>query len=135
MEIVTQLNITRENAPGNLAKVSDKLRASGVNISAVSCTEGPKTSTLHLIVDDVDSAKLILQPICKLGSTEILAFQMRNKPGAIAAIGRACAGAGINIKNIYATTNGHDKEAIIYIAVDNAPEAVEMLKPWRETLK
>ena len=131
MQIVTQLNVIMPNAPGNLANVSDRLRAAGVNIGAVSCTEGKPTTILHLIVDDVDSAKLTLQPIAKISTSDALAFKMKNKPGSIAAIGRACAGAQINIRNIYATTCG--KEAMVYVVVEDSEEAASLLQNWEKT--
>ncbi len=131
MNIVSQLNIVMPNVPGNLASVSDRLRAADVNIEALSCTEGSPSTILHLIVDDPDTAKLVLQPVYRVTMTDVLEFTMKNKPGAVANIGRACAAAGINIKNVYATTCG--KEATVYVSVEDLPKAKEMLDSWKKT--
>ena len=129
METALQLNVIIPNVPGNLATVSDKLRAANVNINAIACTEGSPTTIIHLIVDDVDTAKIVLQPTHKVSVTEVLAFKMKNKPGAIASIGRACAGAKLNIRNIYATSAG--KEAMVYVVPDDIAKAKELLESWK----
>jgi hypothetical protein len=130
MSPATQLNITMKNAPGNLANLSDVLKRADINIAAISCTEGADYSTIHLIVNDPETAKIILQPHWKVTATNLLAFKVKNKPGAIAAIGRACAGAGVNIRNIYSTTLGAD--AMVYVLVDDMEKATTFFKTWKD---
>lgn len=131
MGTAIQLNIPLSNTPGKLAALSDKLRAAEVNINAICFTEGKDMSIAHLIVDDPETAKLTLQPQYKVSSTDVLAFKMKNQPGAIAFIARACAAAQINIRNIYATTYG--REATVYVVVDDIARAQEHLKTWKKS--
>ena len=131
MQAVEQVNITMPNVPSSLAMVGDKLRSADVNIDAISCSEGPTHTVIHLIVDDVETATLVLKDLGPVTTQEVLAFTMRNKPGAIATIGRGCAAKGINIRTIYATTCG--KEAMIYVAVENVGDAIERLKEWEKS--
>ncbi len=126
MQIEVQLNIWLPNIPGELAKLTDKLRAADVNIDAVFCTERENESILHLIVDDIDTAKILLQPYAKMTTNEVLAFQLKNKPGAIAQIARTCAGGNVNIRKIYATTSGHGKDSTVYITVDEVETAKKL---------
>jgi hypothetical protein len=128
MQRAVQVNITMPNVPSSLAKVGDKLRAADVNISAISCTEGKTSTTIHLIVDDVETAKLVLKDLGTTTTTEVLAVKMKNTPGAIASIGRALAAADINIGVIYATTCG--KEAMVYVTVPDATEALRKMDAW-----
>ncbi len=128
MDTAVQVNITMPNMPSSLAKVGDKLRAAEVNISAICCTEGKMQTIIHLIVDDTDTGKIVLKELGPVTTTDVLAFKMKNKPGAIAGVGRACAAAGINIHTIYATTCG--KEAMVYIAVEEIEQALALLKTW-----
>lgn len=132
MRTDTQLNITVPNVPSSLAKVCDKLRSANVNIVAITCTEGEHQTIIHLVVDDLDTAKMALHGTGTVTTTDIIGFQMKNTPGMIASLGRACAAAGINIGNIYATTCG--KEAMVYVTVDDIARAVELLKPWKAAL-
>ncbi len=126
MQIVTELTINLPNHPGSLARTSDMLRAADVNIDALSCTEGPKETHVHLVVSDPETAKIILRSISEVKETEIVAYKVHNKPGTIADLARKCAGAGINIKHIYATSLG--KEAMCYLEVDDLEKAKKALK-------
>jgi len=65
----------------------------------------------------------------KVSTTEVVSFIVKNKPGAIASIGRAFAGAGINIKNIYSSAIG--REGKVYVIVDDCKKAMEALQPWK----
>ncbi|MBI1812820.1 ACT domain-containing protein [Candidatus Peregrinibacteria bacterium] len=130
MESVIQLSIAMVNTPSSLAKVGDRLRAADVNISAIACTEGTPETVIHLIVDDPETAKIVLKDLGPVVTTNVLAFKMKNKPGAIASIGRECAAAHINIRNIYATTCG--KEAMVYVWVEDVDAAMKALKAWRK---
>ncbi|MBI3332302.1 ACT domain-containing protein [Candidatus Peregrinibacteria bacterium] len=132
MEIAVQLNVLVPNAPSSLAKVGDTLRAANVNILAISCTEGNPITIIHIVVDDPETAKIVLKPFGKVTTTDVLSLLIKNKPGGIASIGRAIAGANINIRYIYSTTTG--KEARVYVAVEgDVKKALEGLKPWKNT--
>ncbi len=126
MSTVLQLTINLPNSPGALARTSDMLRAADVNIDALSCTEGPKETLVHLVVDDPETAKMVLRPINDVAAREIIAYKVSNKPGAIADLARKCAGGGINIRHIYATSLG--KEAMCYVDVDDLEKAKKALK-------
>jgi hypothetical protein len=126
MQKVTQLNVTVQNSPNSLAKIGDKLRSANINIDAISVSEGTQNSIIHLIVDDPDTAKIVLQEVAHVEAQTILGVRMKNTPGAIASIGRSFAIATINIKNIYATTLG--KEAMVYVVVDDVEEAMEKMR-------
>ncbi len=131
MESEVQVNITMPNVPSSLAKVGDRLRAADVNISAITCTEGKNNTVIHMIVSDVETAKLVLKELGPVTTTDVLGFRMKNKPGAIAGIGRSCAAAGINIGMIYATTCG--KAAMVYVTVQNPEESLEKMKAWEKS--
>ncbi|MFA6039269.1 MAG: hypothetical protein WCV62_00890 [Candidatus Peribacteraceae bacterium] len=131
MGTAIQLNVPLPNAPGNLAALSDLLRTAEVNINAISLSEGKVSSMAHLIVDDPETAKMTLQPQYKVTVTPVLSFRMKNKPGAIALIARACAAAKLTIRTIYATAYG--KEAAVYVAVDDIVKAQELLKTWQKS--
>lgn len=109
------------NQPGALARMSDMLRAADVNVEALFCTDGEKETVVHLIVDDTETAKMVLREVGEITTTDVWAMKIKNAPGAIAHIARMCAGARINIRHIYATSLG--KEAMCYLAVDDMDAA------------
>jgi len=127
-----QVNVTVPNQPSSLARLCDKLRASDVNIGAICCTEGKDHTVIHLIVDDPETAKIVLKDIGPVSTTFVLGFKVKNQPGVIAMLGRACAIADVNIKNIYATTAG--KESMVYIHSEDMEKAAISLKKWEKTL-
>lgn len=126
MDIAQQINIGLPNNPGSLARMSDMLRAADVNIKALFCTEGNGETLVHLIVSDVETAKMVLRDIGNVTTTEVVAYEVKNQLGAIADLSRRCAGAGINIRHIYATSLG--KSAMCYLAVDSMETARNALK-------
>ena len=131
MQIVEQVNITMPNIPSSLAKVSDKLRSAEINIDGISCTEGPEQTIIHVIVDDPETAKLLLKDLGTVTSTDVLAIKVKNRPGAIANIGRGCAAMDVNIHMIYSTTCG--REAMVFLVVENVAKAIESLKKWEKS--
>lgn len=126
MDIVTQLSISLPNHPGVLARMSDMLRAADVNIDALFCSGGGGMTTVGVVVDDPDTAKIVLQQAGTVETKRVVAYKVKNKPGAIADLARKCAGAGINIENIYASSLG--KEAMCYVDVDDLEKAKKALK-------
>ena len=135
MKVVTQVNLTTKNVPGAFAKIGDMLRAHDINIDAVSCQEGGETSVVSLILNTIGSdavpvAKEVLREMGSIDTEEIIVFLMKNKPGAIAQIGRACSGAGVNIRNMYATTFG--TSATVYVSVDDIEKAREGLASFKD---
>ncbi len=131
MQLVHQVNIIMPNVPSSLAKVGDKLRAADVSIDAIACTEGPTHTIIHLIVDDPETAKLVLKDLGPVSMTEVIGLKVRNRPGIIANIGRACAASGVNIRMIYSTTCG--REAMVYLVVEDVTGSIEQLKKWEKS--
>ena len=126
MKVATQLSITLPNTPGALAKMSDVLRASNVNIEALFCSRENGNTDVHVVVDDPETAKMVLREISDVQTLDVLAIPIKNKPGAIAQIARICAGHSINIEHIYATSFG--KDAMVYLDVTDIEKAKEVLK-------
>jgi hypothetical protein len=126
MKTVVQLSVALPNNPGSLARMSDMLRAADVNIEALFCNEGEHQTMVHIVVNDPETAKIVLRQIGEVVATDVVAYQVKNKPGAIADLARKCAGAGINIRHIYATSLG--KEAMCYVHVDDLEKARKALK-------
>ena len=123
MQVVPQLSVTLTNTPGSLASVTNALKDASVNINALCCTEQGDQTVVHLIVDNPEAA----QPALEGASlAEVLELVMQNEPGAIDTIAQKCAAAGVNIRNIYATTHG-DGAATVYVDVDDTVKAQEVL--------
>ncbi len=126
MRLVTQLDIAMPNVPSSLAKLADVLRAAKVNIDAMYCTEGKESSIVHMLVDDIETAKLALKPLGDITMTPAFSTLVKNEPGAMTSIVRKCAGGNINIRNLVSTAAG--KESMVIITVDDMERAKTILK-------
>ena len=131
MEAVTQISIAMPNVPSSLAKVGDKLRAANVNIIGITCAEGHPHSIINLIVDDPETAKIVLRELGTVTSRTVISVALKNKPGSVAAVARECAAAGLNIHNFYTSMSG--KEGVAYVDTDNAEQALELIKAWKKS--
>jgi hypothetical protein len=60
MPTVKELNIQLENKPGTLAKLCNALASRKVNIVAFQASTDERRSQVHLVVDNVASAKTLL---------------------------------------------------------------------------
>ena len=126
MTLETELTVLLPNHPGALARMSDMLRAADVNIEALYCREGIDSTMVHLVLSDAETGKIVLRQIDDVSEKPVIAYTVKNKPGAIADLARKCAGAGINIRHIYATAHG--KEAMCYLDVDDIEKAKKALR-------
>ncbi len=131
MEAVTQISIGMPNVPSSLAKVGDRLRSADVNILAITCTEGHPHSTINLIVDDPETAKIVLRELGTVTTRLVISVELKNKPGAVASVARECAAAGLNIHNFYTSMSG--KEGVAYVDTDNAEQALQLIKDWKKS--
>ncbi len=127
MKIAIQLSIRLPNTPGALARMSDALRAADVNIEALYCTKGAADTSVHLVVNDPETAKMVLMTMSPVDERQVLAIPIKNQPGSIAHIARMCAGHQINIEHIYATSFGR-KDAMVYLDVSDLEKARKALK-------
>ena len=120
MKVVSQLNVAVDNVPGQLAKVAGALADAGVSIEGLSCTEVGVQATWHIVVDKTDTAQEALKAAgYRPSSQEIFAFVCpSDRPGVIASIAKACAGAGVNIGNIYTASTGSGQPAMVFMWVD-----------------
>ncbi len=128
MPVVTQLAVTVENKPGDLARICSVLGDAGVNISAVYAPEAKGRGRVRLLVDNATRAKNALkQAKLRFTEEEVLALSVDNKPGAFAAVADKLARAKINVKYAYATTAEGYARALVVVAVPNVSKALAAL--------
>ncbi|NOS66927.1 MAG: ACT domain-containing protein [Candidatus Peribacteraceae bacterium] len=122
MTVASQINVTVENIPGQLAKVARLLADAGISINGLSCTEIGSKATWHFVVSDVNAAKTVLAKAGHQSAIEeILEFICpSDRPGVIADIAESCAKAGVNIGSIYTASTGLEQPAVVYMWVDKA---------------
>lgn len=99
----TDLTVTlTEDRPGAFGAIADALGRGGVNIDGVAMIEG----VAHVLVEDAGRAREALEAGgLGVGSVqEVVVAHPADRPGALAQITGALAGAGVNVRFLYLAT-------------------------------
>jgi hypothetical protein len=125
---VEQISIFLENKSGRLADVSSVLARASINIRALSLADTTDFGILRLIVNDTDKATKVLKDNgFTVGKTEVIAVQVNDRPGGLAAILDAIQKQGINVEYMYAFLQKHEDKAIIIFRFDELEKAIDTL--------
>lgn len=104
-ELRRQLSVAIENEPGRLGHIGRMLAARGIHIDAFSVIDNVEQGMVRLMTSDPTAARAALKagglPVVE---AEVLAVEMTDRTGNLAAVGEALAMAGINIEYAYAST-------------------------------
>ena len=116
------LTVSLEDRPGTLADLGEALGKAGINIEGLCAVTSEGRAIIHLLVADAASARTALESagvkvegeadpmISELDSAQV------DRPGAIGAMARAMADAGVNIQVVYLAT----KNRAVAVTSDNA---------------
>jgi hypothetical protein len=119
--MATDLMISLDDRPGELARVGEALGAAGVNIEGL-CGMGMEgRGLIHLCVMDATAAKAALEGAGLKVEGELDAILAdpigtANEPGTMGMIARRVADAGINVRVLYLATNNR----AVVVTDDNA---------------
>ncbi len=125
--MATDLMISMDDRPGELARAGEALGAAGINIEGL-CGMGMEgRGIVHLCVMDATAAKAALEGAGLKVEGEadaILAGPLgaAEEPGSMGAIARRVADAGINVRVLYVATNNR----AVVVTDDNA-RAMELM--------
>ncbi len=126
---VEQISVFLENKSGRLAEVAEVLAGGNVNIRALSLADTTDFGILRLIVNDSEKAKKILRDNgFTVGKTEVLAVEVSDRPGGLAAILNVMKDNGINVEYMYAFVQKSGGNAIIIFRFDELDRAIESLQ-------
>jgi hypothetical protein len=125
---VEQISVFLENKPGALADVTRILGEAGVNIRALSLADTKDFGILRLIVNDNEKAKTVLGARgFTVRKTEVVAVEVNDCPGGLAAIMKILADAKINVEYLYAFVQQSGQNAIIIFRFDETDRAIAVL--------
>jgi hypothetical protein len=125
---IHQLSIFLENKPGRLAAPCEALAAAGINLVTLSLADTRQFGMLRLIVRDWERAQQVLETaglVVKV--TEVLAVEVDDRPGGLAALLRAIEHAGLNVEYMYAFTEKLGDRAVLVFRFDDPDAAVRAL--------
>ena len=102
---VEQISVFVENKTGRLADVMALLGREGVDVKALTVADTADFGIIRLIVNSPEKALTILKDNSFTANiTEVLAFSVSDKPGALYSAMEVLRKADVNIKYLYAVT-------------------------------
>jgi hypothetical protein len=134
MAIETALRVNLPNRPGELARVARQLADAGVNIRSVAGVSGGGEGVLELLVDSLGAATQVL----KQGGVNFqearvvvapLPAGMVDRPGGLAQLAEALAGAGINITSLY-VAGGEGGRLMGVLGCSDPEKAESLMASW-----
>ena len=120
MHDMTQFSIFLVNKPGVLASVCSELTRSRVNLIALTLVDSMEHGVLRIVCDKPDLAREVLgRTHDRWTETDVLVIELRNEPGAFAAVAQVLADHHINISYAYATAGAtHGRTTAVFKVAD-----------------
>jgi hypothetical protein len=123
----TQLSVTMENKPGQLAKLGGVLARAKVNIDAVSVLDSSEVGVVRLVTSANAKARAALKKAgMNVVQQPVLVVKLPNEPGALGAAARKLAAAKVNIEYVYGSAAGAGKPSKIVIGVSDIARAARV---------
>jgi len=128
MPTVKELNIQLENKPGTLAKLCNALGGRKVNIVAFQASTDERRSQVHLIVDNLATAKIVLAAErLTFAEADVAQISLPNNPGALARAAGRLGEANININYAYAGIEPNTSAPLLFFGVAEVGRAAQLL--------
>ncbi|MDN5294026.1 MAG: hypothetical protein PWQ31_1331 [Eubacteriales bacterium] len=125
---VKQVSVFLENKSGRLAEVTSVLGQNNINIRALAIADTSDFGILRMIVSDPEKAYRVLKEAGFTASmTDVLAVEVEDRPGGLAAVLKVLEEAGINIEYIYAFLEKSSQDALVVFRVEQLEEAIRVL--------
>lgn len=126
---VEQISIFIENKSGRLAEVTRILGENNINIRTLSLADTSDFGILRLIVNDREQACSVLkQNGFTVNRTAVVAVEVPDRPGGLAAILQALDGDSINVEYMYAFVERCGENAVMIFRFDETEKAIATLQ-------
>jgi hypothetical protein len=124
-----QLSLFLENRPGQLRVPCQVLGEAGIDILTMSLADTQQFGILRLVVKDSERAKQVLEAAgVVVNVTEVLAVDVPDRPGGLAAVLEAFEKAGLGIEYMYPfATREQGKYATLIFRLEDPDRAARLL--------
>lgn len=110
--IIKQLSLFLENKPGSLGAPCRLLADAGINILTLTLADAEKFGILRMIIRDWARAqKLLADAGYAATATDVVAVEVADRPGGMAAVLEALQQHGVDVEYLYAFTVKHAHKA------------------------
>lgn len=125
-----QLSIPLENSPGRLHEVTKALGDAGINLRAhCICDSTHDFGVLRILVSDLASARaVIMQRYIPARVDDVVAVEIEDVPGSLAAILSLFLGTRINVEYMYAVAGANLEKAVMVFHFNEIDQAIALLQ-------
>jgi hypothetical protein len=124
-----QLSLFVENRPGQLRAPCQALAEAGISILTLSLADTEQFGILRLIVKDWERARdLLAEAGFVVNVAEMIAIEVEDRPGGLAAILAEIEKTGLSIEYMYAFTCRRGGKAVLVFRFDDADAALRELE-------
>jgi hypothetical protein len=121
-----QFEISVNNRPGEIAKVTEVLASNGINIMAIA-SERCENPIIRIVTDDEQSTRNALTKAnMRFHENEMTVIELTDRPGELSKVAKRLAKAGINVESIH-ILNKDAKTTSIALVTDNPRKTSEIL--------
>jgi hypothetical protein len=125
---VTQLSVFLENKKGRLYDAARVLGSAGIDIKALTIAESEDFGVLRMVVNKPDEALEALKKDGLVASiTDIVAVEVSDQPGGLAAVLKVLNDNDINLEYMYAFSEKNADKAIVVFRFDDPDRAIAVL--------
>jgi hypothetical protein len=124
-----QIVVSIENSPGRLFEVTDALGKAGINLRALNLVDTGAFGQLRLLVSDVNTARNILMGMqIPAFVNEVVAAEIEDKPGSLAAVLKPLKDAGVNVIFMYAFIGIGASGAVMIFRFSDNDQAIDIMQ-------
>jgi len=121
-----QFEISVNNRPGEIAKVTDILASNGINIMAIA-SERCENPIIKVVTDDeLSTRNALTKAKMKFRENELTVIELMDRPGELSKVAKRLAKAGINVESIHILSNGTSSTSVALVT-DNHKKTSEVL--------
>jgi hypothetical protein len=105
--MATDLAVTVEDKPGELASLGEATGRAGINIDGVCCFSSEGRFVVHLLVDDAARTRRVVENAgyTSIKEHDVVIVGLEDRPGALGETARKIADTGVNIELAYLATS------------------------------
>jgi hypothetical protein len=126
--LVKQFNVFVDDRVGELARVAEALAQSAINIRGLATDKVGPRPAVKVITDDENSTRKALKRAgLEFEESDVLVFDLADRPGEIAKVARRAAKANVNISSVFLLGKKNTPASIALVTDDfkKAKKAME----------
>lgn len=125
---IRQISVFMENKVGRIMEITEVLAKNNINIRALSLADTSDFGILRMIVDNIEKTlKVLKEKGFIVKDSYVVAVEVPDKPGGLAAVLKVLGKKGINVEYMYAFFEQPENKALLIFRFENPEDAASIL--------